>query len=63
MNISHSSLQIPALYKYNSLSGTAAAAQGATDRGKANAAAQRIFELVDRKSSIDPLSEGGKKLN
>jgi len=46
-----------------SLSGTAAAAQGATDRGKANAAAKRIFELVDRKSSIDPLSDGGKKLH
>lgn len=45
-----------------SLSGTAVAAQGITDRDKANAAALRIFNLVDRKSSIDPLSESGKKL-
>ncbi|OEU13357.1 P-loop containing nucleoside triphosphate hydrolase protein [Fragilariopsis cylindrus CCMP1102] len=44
-----------------SLSGTAAAAQGATDRSKALAAAERIFDLMDRTSKIDPLSTEGKK--
>lgn len=45
-----------------SLSGTASAAQGITDRTKANEAALRIFSLIDRKSKIDPLSGEGKKL-
>mmetsp|Transcript_32142 Transcript_32142/g.75589 ORF Transcript_32142/g.75589 Transcript_32142/m.75589 type:complete len:155 (+) Transcript_32142:4074-4538(+) len=44
-----------------SLSGMAAAAQGATDRGKALAAAERTFALTERKSEIDPLSTEGKK--
>jgi len=44
-----------------SLSGMAAAAQGATDRTKALAAAERTFELIERKSQIDPLSTEGKK--
>jgi hypothetical protein len=39
----------------------AAAAQGATDRSKALAAAERIFDLMDRTSEIDPLSTEGKK--
>jgi len=42
-----------------SLSGTAAAAQNATNRDKAKAACDRIFDLVDRQSAIDPLSEEG----
>jgi len=46
-----------------SLSGTAAAAQGATDKGKANAAAERIFALIDSPTNIDPLSKSGKKVN
>lgn len=37
------------------------AAQGATDRDKAKLAAHRIFELTDRESAIDPISEEGKK--
>merc|ERR1712150_219916 len=41
------------------LSGTAAAAQNATNRDKAKAACDRIFDLVDRHSSIDPLSDEG----
>ena len=45
-----------------SLSGMAAAAQGATDRSKALAAAERTFDLMERKSQIDPLSTEGKKL-
>lgn len=45
-----------------SLSGTGAAAQGLTDRGKAQVAAERIFSLIDRKSSIDPIGQGGKIL-
>lgn len=45
-----------------SLSGTAAAAQGATDRGKASEAAERIFALIDRPTTIDPLSDDGKKV-
>jgi len=44
-----------------SLSGLAVAAQGATDREKAKAAAARVFELTDRESAIDPLSCEGKK--
>ena len=44
-----------------SLSGMAAAQQGATDRPKALDAAGRIFELIERKSAIDPLSTEGKK--
>ena len=39
-----------------SLYGLAIAAQGAVNREKAKLAAHRIFELVDRKSKIDPLS-------
>ena len=44
-----------------SLSGMAVAAQGATNRDKAKLAANRIFELTDRESAIDPLSETGEK--
>ena len=44
-----------------SLSGVGFAMQGATDRGKAKAAAARVFDLIDRKSLIDPLSEDGRK--
>lgn len=44
-----------------SLSGMAAAAQGATDRSKALAAAARTFDLMERVSQIDPLSTEGKK--
>lgn len=43
------------------LSGVAAAAQGATDRPKALLAAQRTFDLIERRSEIDPLSQEGKK--
>lgn len=44
-----------------SLSGIGMAAQGATNRDKAKVAAHRIFELTDRQSAIDPLSDEGKK--
>ena len=44
-----------------SVSGIAVAAQGATDRDAAKQAAHRIFELIDRQSAIDPLSDDGKK--
>jgi ATP-binding cassette subfamily B (MDR/TAP) protein 1 len=43
------------------ISGIAIAFQGATDRGKAKEAAERIFDLVERESAIDPLSETGYK--
>jgi len=43
------------------LEGIGFAAQGATDRDKAKQAANRIFELTDRHSAIDPLSEMGNK--
>jgi ATP-binding cassette subfamily B (MDR/TAP) protein 1 len=46
-----------------SLNGMGLAMQGATDREKAKAAAVRVFELIDRESKIDPLSEAGKKLD
>ena len=44
-----------------SLYGLTIAAEGAVDRKKANLAAARIFELMDRQSLIDPLSTVGKK--
>lgn len=43
------------------LEGIGVSMQGATDRDKAKLAAHRIFELTDRQSAIDPLSEEGKK--
>lgn len=46
-----------------SLSGMATAAQGAVDKDKAKAAANRIFYIIDRQSKIDPLSNEGKKGN
>ena len=36
--------------------------KGATDREKAKSAARRIFELIERKSDIDPLSTEGEKV-
>jgi len=44
-----------------SLTGLAAAMSGLTDAEKAKAAAHRIFELTERVSEIDPLSDKGKK--
>lgn len=46
-----------------SLFGLGAAFQDISDRKEAEKSAGRIFYLIDRKSSIDPLSDGGKKLN
>jgi len=43
------------------LSGVGIAAQGAADRDKAEIAVERIFDLTDRKSSIDPMSNDGKR--
>lgn len=43
------------------LEGMGFAAQGATDRDKAKQAANRVFELTDRQSAIDPISDEGKK--
>lgn len=43
------------------LSGTGIASQGVTDKDRAQAAADRIFALMERKSEIDPLSKEGKK--
>jgi len=34
---------------------------GATDKAKAKVAAERIFDLIDRESPIDSLSNKGKK--
>merc|ERR1719352_300290 len=42
-----------------SLTGLAAAMSGLTDAEKAKKAAMRIFDLIDRDSEIDPLSEKG----
>jgi ABC-type multidrug transport system fused ATPase/permease subunit len=44
-----------------SLEGMGMSAQGMTDHDKAKEAANRIFELTDRQSEIDPLSDEGKK--
>jgi len=38
-----------------------AAMSGLTDAEKAKKAAVRIFDLIDRESEIDPLSEKGKR--
>ena len=46
-----------------SLYGLTIATQGAVDRKKANLAAARIFDLIDRQSEIDPLSKTGKFLS
>merc|ERR1712008_339780 len=40
-----------------------AAAAGATDKKKAEAAAGRLFYLINRKSEIDPLSTSGETLD
>lgn len=45
-----------------SLFALGAAASGVTDKKKAEAAAGRLFFLINRKSAIDPLSTTGKKL-
>jgi len=45
-----------------SVGGLSFGAQGATDKEDAQAAAKRIFRLIDRRSEIDPLSESGVKL-
>jgi len=42
-----------------SLTGLSAAMAGLTDSKKAKAAANRIFDLLERVSAIDPLSEAG----
>eukprot|EP00594_Rhizosolenia_setigera_P019715 CAMPEP_0178968634 /NCGR_PEP_ID=MMETSP0789-20121207/18378_1 /TAXON_ID=3005 /ORGANISM="Rhizosolenia setigera, Strain CCMP 1694" /LENGTH=1391 /DNA_ID=CAMNT_0020654615 /DNA_START=25 /DNA_END=4196 /DNA_ORIENTATION=- len=45
-----------------SLSGTATAAQGATDKEKAKKASKRIFSLIDKQSKIDPLDDEKGKI-
>lgn len=45
-----------------SLFALGAAAAGVTDKKKAEAAAGRLFYLINRKSAIDPLSTTGKKM-
>lgn len=45
-----------------SLFAIGAAAQGATDKPKAEAAAGRLFYLMNRKSEIDPLDPEGKMM-
>jgi len=46
-----------------SLFSLGAAAQGLTDKKKAEAAAGRLFYIINRESAIDPLNPSGKKLN
>ena len=46
-----------------SLFALGAAAQGATDKTKAEAAAGRLFYLINRESANDPLDTEGKKLD
>ena len=46
-----------------SLFGLGAAAQGVTDKKKAEAAAGRLFYLINRESANDPLDIEGKKLD
>ena len=44
-----------------SISGTTLGTQGSTDADEAKLAAKRIFALIDRKSTIDPLSDEGRE--
>jgi hypothetical protein len=44
------------------LFGLGAAFQDISDRSELEKSAGRIFYLLDRKTAIDPLGEGGKKL-
>lgn len=46
-----------------SVSGIGVALNGMTNREEARAAAERIFELIGRKSEIDPLDTEGKKID
>ncbi len=46
-----------------SLFSLGAAAQGLVDKKKAEAAAGRLFYIMNRESEIDPLSPSGKKLS
>ncbi|KAL7540881.1 hypothetical protein ACHAXR_010450 [Thalassiosira sp. AJA248-18] len=46
-----------------SLFALGASTQGATDKPKAEAAAGRLFYIINRKSAIDPLSTSGKMLS
>jgi ATP-binding cassette subfamily B (MDR/TAP) protein 1 len=46
-----------------SLFALGAAAQGVSDKKKAEAAAGRLFYIMNRQSAIDPLSTSGKKLD
>merc|ERR1712086_371151 len=43
--------------------GVGQAQNGATNAAKAQHALKRLYELVDRKSKIDFMDDGGKKLN
>ena len=43
------------------LNGLSLSAHGVTNKKEAEAAAKRVAELMDRESSIDPLSDKGKK--
>ncbi|KAG7355092.1 ABC transporter [Nitzschia inconspicua] len=45
------------------ITGIGIAMQDLTDSKAASEAADRVFEIIDRKSELDPLSEEGKKLN
>jgi ATP-binding cassette, subfamily B (MDR/TAP), member 1 len=45
------------------MTGIGIAMQDMTDSKKAAEAAERVFEIIDRQSELDPLSEDGKKLN
>ena len=66
--------KFPDLYDFNSflismfallfsLFALGAASQGATDKKKAEAAAGRLFYLINRESANDPLGTDGKKLD
>lgn len=46
-----------------SLFGLGAAFQGISDKKETEASAGRIFYLLDRRSEIDPMDKGGKKLD
>lgn len=45
------------------MTGIGIAMQDMTDSKQAAEAADRVFDIIDRKSELDPLSEEGKKIN
>ncbi|KAK3245288.1 hypothetical protein CYMTET_45132, partial [Cymbomonas tetramitiformis] len=57
--INFEEMTIPIFCIFMMAAGFGMAAQGATDMGKAAAAADRVFAILDRKSTVDPTASEG----